>query len=315
MNRFLSLVRRGLVVGAACAAAVSATAGPKIGLLLKGQAPFWSAVEKGARDAAEKGGVELVVKSPINEADVAVQVQYVKMLVEQGVEAIVIAPGSRDALIAPLAEAAAKGVKIVLIDTTLSGEQPHVFVGANQREAGRAAGSLLGSLMADGEAIVFLKHNQTSGATEQRERGAFERLRELHANLVVSGSLYASSEKGVEEARATALLEQHPEAKAVLASGTAGTMAMIKVLRATGRSGKIHFVGFGFNLNPEVVGALEDGTLAGWIAQLPGEVGARGVKAAQALLAGQTVPASVFVDVKVVTKTNLAEPAVQALLQ
>lgn len=310
-RRFL----RSCVAVVSLGALVLPASAAKVGLLLKGQAPFWSAVEKGAREEAQRAGHELIVKSPLNEADVAVQVQYVKMLVEQGVEALVIAPGSRDALIAPLAEAAGKGVKVVLIDTTLSGDPLYPFVGANQREAGKAAGNLLGALMKDGDPIVFLKHNQTSGATEQRERGAFERLRELHPNLVVSGSLYASSEKGVEEARATALLEQFPDAKAVLASGTAGTMAMIKVVRATGRTGKIHFVGFGFNLNPEVVTALEDGSLAGWVAQLPGEVGARGVKAAQALIAGQPVPPSVFVDVKVVTKANLAEPAVQALLQ
>jgi ribose transport system substrate-binding protein len=73
-------------------------------------------------------------------------------------------------------------------------------------------------------------------------------------------------------------------------------------------------VGFGFNLNPDVAAALESGAMSGWIAQLPKEIGAKGVTAALGLLKGETVPPIVNTDFVVITKENLKDPRVQALL-
>jgi len=290
-------------------------AAPKIGLLLKARTPFWNATERGALAAAEQLGAEMIVKAPASENDIGIQIQLLHILAEQGVEAVVVAADSRDALVEPIAAVAARGIKIVLIDTQLAGEPKYVFVGTDQREAGRAAGALLAGLIAEGDPVCFLKHNQTSGATEQRERGAFEKLKELHPGFVARGSIYVGTEKGVETARSAQLLDQYPDTKAILASSTAGTMAMVQVLQEKGRSGAIKFVGFGFNLNSEVAAAIEAGTLDGWVAQLPADIGFRGVKAALGLIKGEAVPAAIATEFLVITRRNLHEPKVQALME
>ena len=59
----------------------------------------------------------------------------------------------------------------------------------------------------------------------------------------------------------------------------------------------------------------ESGVLAGWIAQLPCDIGEKGVTTALKLLKGETVPATLYTDVVVVTKENLKSPQVQALLK
>ena len=290
-------------------------AAPKIGVLLKARTPFWLASERGALAAGEQLGAEVIVKAPASENDIAIQIQLLNILVGQGVDAIVLAANSREALVEPVAAAAARGIKIVVIDTQLAGEAKYVFVGTDQREAGRVAGALLGGLIADGDAVCFLKYNQTSGATEQRERGAFEKLRELHPGLVVRGSIYVGTEKGMEAERSAQLLAQYPDAKAIMASSTPATLAMIKVLQEKGRSGAIKFVGFGFNLNPEVAAAIDAGTLDGWVAQLPADVSFRGVKAALGLVKGDVVPKTIASEILVITRKNLHEPKVQALME
>ncbi len=73
-------------------------------------------------------------------------------------------------------------------------------------------------------------------------------------------------------------------------------------------------MGFGFNLNPEVAAAIADGTMQGWVAQLPRDVGYKGEEAAAALLAGQAVAPVISTDFIVITKADLQEPKVQALL-
>jgi ribose transport system substrate-binding protein len=287
---------------------------PRIGVLLKGRSDFWSAVEKGASAAGQKFGVDVVVKAPLHETDIAVQIQLLEALGAQGVQAIVIAPANQDTLAAPVAALAARGIKVVVIDSPLSGITGGPFVGTNQRAAGEAAGRLLATLVGENEEVSVLKHSQGNVASGEREMGALAALRAAHPHQALHNDIYASSENGVEAERSAMLLDKYPGTKAILASGTPGTMAMLKLLEERKSAGAIKFVGFGFNCNPEVAAALNDGTMQGWVAQLPEDVGFKGVQAALALINGRTVEPVISTDFIVITKDNLQDPKVQALL-
>lgn len=301
-----------LLLGLAVVSPLEAAA-MKIGVLLKGQSAFWSAAEQGCVETGKKLGVDVVVKMPVSESDIAVQIQLLDGLVAQGIQALVIAPCSTTALSGPVTAAAAKGIKIVVIDTAIDGEMP-VFIATNHTDAGAAAGRLLASVVSGTDEVSFLKHSKTSGATTLREVSAFGELRLAQPSLVINRDIFTGTEAGHEIEKAHQLLTQHPATKAILASGTPGSMAMLKALEESKRAGTIKFVGFGFNLNPTVAAALDSGAMLGWIAQLPTEIGSRGLTAAVALLNGQAVQEVTFCDFLVITKANLHEPRVQALL-
>lgn len=289
-------------------------AAPKIGVLLKGTSAFWSAVEDGCRDAAQKAGAEVVVRKPGSESDIAGQIRLLNELAASGIDALVIAPCSSTDLSDPVAAVAAKGAKIVVIDSPLDLDMP-AYIATNHTNAGMAAGRLLGSLVRDDDEVAILRHSRTGGATLLRESSGYAAICAAHPDhITVHRDIYSGTVSGQEKKQALLLLEKYPAIKGVLASGTPGTMAMLQALQETGRAGSIKFVGFGFNLNPTVAAALESGAMSGWIAQLPGEVGARGVNAALALLRGERVAEVTFCDFLVITKANLHEPRVQALL-
>ncbi len=302
------------LVGVVMVCGLSAGAAPKVGVLLKGKTAFWNAAEKGAVQAGEKLGAEVLIKAPPSETDVALQIQLFNALVSQGCEAIVLAPCQKDALKEPTEAAAKKGIKIVVIDSALAGNASQVFVGTNQRAAGEAAGRIIAGLVTSDDVVTIFKHNQSSGATEQREAGALEKFRDVHPKAVVHGDIYAANEKGVEDERAALVMTKYPKTKAVLASSTQGTMAMVKVLEARKPVGATKLVGFGFNLNQKVAASIDAGVMEAWIAQQPGEVAYKGVECALALLKGQAVPAIVHTDFAIITKANLKEPKIQALL-
>lgn len=285
----------------------------KVGVLFKGRSDFWSAMEKGAVAEGKRLGAEVIVKSPLAESDISVQIQLLNALVGQGIQALVIAPSSKDALAAPVAAAAAKGVKIVIIDSPLEGSSA-VFVATNNTDAGTAAGKLLASLISESDEVSFLKHSQSSAAAGLREASAYAAIRQIHPKIVVNRDIFSGTESGHEAEKAALLLTQHPNSKAVFASGTSGTSAMLKVLTEKNLAGSIKLVGFGFNLNPTIAAAIESGAMQGWIAQLPEDIGARGVSAALSLINGEAVPEKIYCDFLVVTKANLKDPKVQALL-
>ncbi len=308
-----TLVR--LVFGALLLSCVSSAlaAGPKIGVLLKGRAKFWQVVEQSATAAATARGAEIIVKAPPAETDVAVQIQLLNALGAAGVQAIIIAPTSKDALAEPAAALAAKGVKIVVIDSPLAGSAGATFIGTNHRAAGEAAGQLLATLIKDTDEISILRHAQNNAATGDRENGALEKLREAHPKAPVHADIYASTENGVEGERAALVFTRYPQTQAILASGTPGTMAMCELLTKQPRP--VKFVGFGMNLNATVASALEAGTMHGWVAQLPVEIGRTAVEAALDLLNGKSVPPVIHTDFVVITKDNLHDPKVQELLK
>ncbi len=306
--RSLALVCAGLAVVPALSAA------EKIGVLLKGRSAFWNSMEKGALDAAAKNGAEVVVKAPPSEGDVSVQIQLLNTMAGQGFSAIVISPANQDALAAPCAAIAAKGTKIVVLESPLASEASKVFVGTDHRQAGEAAGQLLATLVGDADEVSFLNHSQTNSATVAREKGALAKFREVHPKSVVHADIYASAEAGAEMEKARLLLAQYPNTKAVFASGTAGTLAMLKVLQEKKLAGSIKLVGFGFNLSPEIAAAIAEGRMHGWIAWQPRELGAKGVETALAVVKGEKVPAFVNTDFVVVTPANVKDEKVQALL-
>lgn len=289
-------------------------AGPKIGVLLKARTPFWNAMEAGAKEAGAKAGADVVVKAPLAETDVSVQIQLLNGMVAQGVDAVVIAPINRQALAVPIASIAVKGVKIVCVDTPLGGKAAPVFIGTDQTSAGQEAGKFLAASVADSDEVAIFKFAQTGGATGDREAGALATFRAAHPSTVVYGDVYTLATDRTEIDQAKLLLKEHPNVKAILASSTPGTMAMLKVLDDQKLAGKVKLVGFGFNLNPEVADAIERGALTGWVAQLPKEMGEKGVAAAVSLLKGESVPANINTPFTLVTKDNLKDPKVQALL-
>jgi len=289
--------------------------GHKIGVLLKGRTKFWNVVEQGALDAGAKLGAQVTVKAPPAETDIAVQILMLNALASSGVEAIVLAPAHKSSLAQAAAAIAAKGIKIIVIDSPLEGNVASAFVGTNHRAAGEAAGTLLAGLVGDDAEVAFFRHAQNNAATGDREDGALEKLRAAHPKLHLHGDIYAGDDKATQAERAELLLSKYPATKGILASGTPGTMAMLDLLAKRQPAGDIKLVGFGFNLDPEAAAAIEAGTLHGWIAQQPHEIGYKGVEAAVALLNGKPVPPVVNVDVFVVTKANLHEPQTQALLK
>lgn len=307
---------RCLVAALLVSAIPSLFAAPKIGVILKArETAFWDAMEKGAVAEGKKLGVELTVNSPMHETDIGVQIRLLNAMAAHGVDAIVIAPINKEALAVPIASIAVRGVKIVTVDTPLTGNAAPVFIGTDQQAAGKAGGELVAKVIGDTDEVSIFKHSQASGATQVRELAAIAAIHAAHPNATLHGEIYASSEPGAEKTKAELVLQQHPNIKAVFAAGTPGTLAMLQVLQEKNLAGKIKLVGCGFNLSADVASAIESGALTGWVAQLPGEVGAKGVDAAVALVKGEKVPAVVNTDFIVVTKDNLQDPKVQALLK
>jgi len=215
----------------------------------------------------------------------------------------------------PVAAVAARGIKIVVIDSPLNGDSASVFIGPDHRAAGEAAGKLLAGLVGPGDQISVFRLAQENTVTTSREDGAIAALKAANPEQVIYSEIYAGNTPDLQAERARLVFAKHPGVTGILASSTPGTLAMLQLLSSRTPPGAVKLVGFGFNLSEEAATALQNGVLHGWIAQLPLQTGRLGVEHALALLSGKTPPPVVHTEFRVITKDSLSDPAVQALLK
>lgn len=290
-------------------------AGPKIGVLNKGRGIVWEKTEEGYREAAAELGAELVLKVPPSATAVGAQLKLLEVLAKEKLDALVIAPTDPERLAEPVKAFSARGVKVVVVDTALPDGVGLTFVSHDQKAMAEAAAAAAVSLVRDGDEIAILRFTQTDRAMVEREAHLLRSLKSLRPGAKIVADVYASSGESGIGGQARTLLQKHPTARIVITTSFGATKAMVRLVQERELIGKLHVVGFGAYLSPDMAKAIEEGTLHTWIAQKPKDLGILSVKAAVALSKGEAVPPMIHSEFLVVSKSNLHNPAVQALLK
>jgi ribose transport system substrate-binding protein len=137
-------------------------------------------VEAGARQAAKELGIEMTFKGPLREDDRAQQIQIVEQFVSEGKSGIVLAPLDDTALKRPVAEAMAKKIPVVIIDSGLKGEagKDYIsFVSTDNRAAGQMGGDELARVLGGKGKVVLLRYQEGSASTTEREEGFLDAMK------------------------------------------------------------------------------------------------------------------------------------------
>ncbi|WP_434451998.1 substrate-binding domain-containing protein [Lentzea sp. E54] len=259
--------------------------------------PFFVELQQGAQEMADKLGAKLTVVDAQNDA--TNQINQVQTLVTQGVKAIILNPvDSKQS--APAAKAAeTANIPLISVDRSVEGKVA-AEVASNNVSGGSLAAIELGRATS-GE-VAHLKG--ISGASASRDRGqGFEQgLNSGNIKVVASAVADFDRAKGLNET--TNLLQGNPNIKGIFAENDEMALGAIKALGA--RAGKDVQV-VGFDGTPDGLKAVQDGTLAATVAQQPKLLGSKAVEQAMHAAKGEPVQQVVDVEVKVITKQNVAE--------
>ncbi|MCA9289862.1 MAG: substrate-binding domain-containing protein [Phycisphaerales bacterium] len=276
---------------------------------------FWKAVERGARDAAAAHDVDLVWKGPLKENDRAQQIQLVQQFIVQDVDAIALAPLDQDALVTPVADAAASGIPVVIFDSALTGTSGTDFVSfiATDNEAGgRLGGDHLATLLEPGDDVVLLRYLVGSASTLQRESGFLAAMADADHDVLVENR-YAGPTAGEAKTTALNMMSSIRAAKGVFCSNESATYGMLLALRQEGLAGQIRFVGF--DASPPLVEALRTGEIDALVVQNPRRMGALAIETLVRHLRGEPVETVIDTGAVLVTKANMDDPAIAPLLE
>jgi ribose transport system substrate-binding protein len=274
-------------------AAAPAFAKPKVALVMKSLAnEFFLTMENGAKEHQRLHAAEydLVTNGIKDETDTVAQIKIVDQMIVTGVDAIVIAPADSKALVRVVQKAIEAGIVVVNIDNRFDPEVLKAknlrvpFVGPDNRLGARLVGDFLAKSLKTGDEVAIIEGVSTTTNAQQRTQGFKDAMEAAGVRLVGVQSGQWEMEKG--NAVAAALLNEHPELKALLCDNDSMALGAVSAVRAAGRTGKTYVVGYD-NINA-IKPMLQDGRILATADQHAAQQAVFGIELALKALAAKT---------------------------
>jgi ribose transport system substrate-binding protein len=200
---------------------------------------------------------------------------------------------------------AAKRALVITQDSDAPDTDRALYIGADNRAAGRQAGDLIKkALPQGGKIMVFVGKREVQNAKDR-----FEGLKEAlqGSNVVVIDLMTDDADAGNARNNAYEALKKNPDIAGMVGLWSYNGPAIVQALRPEGKLGKIQIVCF--DDDRETLAAIKDGSIFGTVAQQPFEYGYQTVKAAEQILKGDrsVIPANktIFIPTVVIQKNNV----------
>ncbi|UPA24431.1 ABC transporter substrate-binding protein [Shinella oryzae] len=277
---------------------------------------YWQIVLAGARQAGKDLGVKVPELGAQSEADINGQITILENAVAGAPAAVVISPTEFKALGKPIDEAA-KSVPIIGIDSSADSKAFTSFLTTDNVQGGRiAADGLAAAIKAatgkDEGDIAIITSLPGVGSLDQRREGFLDEVKTKYPGLKVVADKYADGQATTGLNIMTDLITANPNLVGVFASNLIMAQGVGQAIAENKLGDKIKVIGF--DSDEKTVGFLKEGVLAGLVVQDPYRMGYDGVKTALAVSKGEKVETFVDTGANLVTKDNMADPKIDALL-
>jgi ribose transport system substrate-binding protein len=273
---------------------------------------FYISMACGAKAAAAKlGNVKLDVQGP-PKFDAALQIPILNGIAARKPDVIMMAPTDTKALIAPMKQAKARGIKIIEVDTHVTNASISISkIASNNILGGRkAAIALAGLTSAKGEWFVMNVKPGIS-TTDQRQKG-FELQTKKYSNVKYLGTRFDDDDPAKAASITSAQLAAHPKLNGIFGANLFSAEGAATGVRNAGKAKQVKIVGF--DATPAQVQQLKQGLAHALVAQKPYDIGFQGVQQAVNALTGKKVKAKIQTGLVIVTKANIKQPSVSKYL-
>ncbi len=275
---------------------------------------FWKFMRGGVeRGIREEGHVALTWRGPTYNDKTEEQIKILQLYTTAEVDAIIIAPTDRARLAAPVARAAAIGIKVVVVDSELDGDRHLNFVTTDNFAAGQLAAEHMSALLNGRGKVMLLRTVAGSGSTEERARGFLAYLKKNAPDIRVVADEYGGATRGETARSSMKFLKKSPDVDGVFAVNESSSDGMLRALRELGVAGKKKFIGFDSTVF--LLDGLAQQEINGLVVQNPRQMGYLGIKAAIAAVRNAPVKDRIiFTGAIMVTPANHKSPEIQSLL-
>ena len=283
----------------------------RIGVVPKGRAHmFWQSVHAGAVKAARETDVEVEWNGPATETDFNGQLQIVEAMINKRLDAIVLAPIDKKAMVSVVERAAKQGIPVIIFDSPVDTEEFVAQVATDNYKAGQIAAERMGVITGGKGMIAIVAVQAGAASTMAREQGFEDTIKSKFPDIKIADKRYG--EAAVERSLTVAenMLTAFPDLTAMFASNESSAVGAARAIK--GRGSKIKLVGF--DSGPTLEDDLKGGIIDSLVVQDPFFMGYQSVVMAVKKLKGESPQKIQNLEPRLVTKADLEKPDVQALL-
>lgn len=262
------------------------------------EALFFNEMNRGAIEAAEAAGAELVIFNANN--DPSAQNSAIETYIEQGVDGLAVVAIDVNGIMPAVEQADAAGIPVVAIDAILPDDGPHkAQIGVDNGQAGADLAAYLnetdegGKMGIVGALNSFIQNVRLDGFKDALDADKVEVFSTVDGQNVQDIALTAAEN----------LMTANPDMTLVYATGEPAMVGAVAAVVSQGRQSDVAL--YGWDLTAQVIDGIDDGFVKAVIQQDPAGMGAASVDALMALSKGESVEAEISVPVAIVTKDNV----------
>jgi len=263
----------------------------------------WLKVKAGTEDKArELGNVDLSFNAPPGKVDASVQLAMVEDAITKKMDAILLAPLDRDALVPGVQKALAAGIKVIIIDSAVSTNND-AFLATDNGAAGRLAADTLAKLINETGKVAII-NAQPGAATAMIRENDFKDQMKKYPNINVIGTQYSDGDRTRALNIATDFMTANPDLAGIYATNEGSTIGAGNAVDQAGKTGRVRLVGFDWSNDTKAL--MDKNVLDASMVQNPYQMGYLGVQAAVDLVTGKGIAnKNIDTGVTVVTKANM----------
>ncbi|AUD14745.1 MULTISPECIES: ribose ABC transporter substrate-binding protein RbsB [unclassified Planococcus (in: firmicutes)] len=253
--------------------------------------PFFVTLSEGAEAKASELGASLSVVDA--QDDASKQASDVEDLIQQGVDMILINPVDSEAVASAVASANNADIPVITVDRSAESGEVVSHIASDNVAGGEMAAEHLLSLVGDGAQVAELEGVPGSSAARERGEG-FNNIAADSMDVVAKQTANFNRAEGLSVMEN--ILQANPDVTGVFAHNDEMALGALEAIEASGKDVTV----VGFDATDDAVAAVEEGRLAGTIAQKPEMIGEMAVETAIQHLDGEEVEASIPVELELI---------------
>jgi ribose transport system substrate-binding protein len=273
----------------------------KIGLMVQDMSnPFFSAMTKGAEDAAKAIGA--TVNTQDAQLDLANQNTQIDAFIQQGVNLIVISAVDEAGIEPAIARAKEVGVIVIAVDTPAKGADAVIMTNAVQ--AGEKSCDYLFQQMG-GKGEVLLVDGTPIQTIIDRINGC-KTVAQKYPDIRIVGQQASKNDRASGLAVTTDMLTANPDVTGIFGMNDPSALGAVLAVEQAGKTEQIKVTGV--DGSPEAVAELkrEGSPFIGTATQNPAEMVRQAVKVAQDMVAGNAPKEkTILIESVLVTRDNV----------
>jgi rhamnose transport system substrate-binding protein len=246
--------------------------------------PYFDTSDKGGKTAVGEFGGTFKEVGP-DQASPDAQVPFINTAAQQGTKALVVSANDPKAIGSALNQARQAGTKVVTFDSDVEPQYRDLFVNQATAEGiAKVQVDMAAKLTGDTGEIAIL-----SAAANATNQNAWIKLMKAdlakdHPNLKLVDVVYGNDDDQTSFDKTAALLQSHPNLKAIISPTTVGIAAAARYVSTSNYKGKVAVTGLG---TPNQMRAyVKDGTVKEFALWNPEDLGYLAAYAAKALVDG-----------------------------